>query len=144
MKTDIRTKQAKTWLTPSGVQQLRNVALTAEVPTHLQDRNRALVGVLYDTGLRSSEAAQLNVEYLDLEAETATVYLPGEIQKRLPKCNPQKSRQNRVPNNLVQMGESRTVFVLAVHNLKVVVDSTPRDFRIDPRMDGKRVVQLWG
>lgn len=78
------TQQAKTWLTPSGVQQLRNAALSAEVPTYLQDRNLALVEVLYDTGLRRAEAAQLDVEYLDLDAETATVYLPGEIQKRLP------------------------------------------------------------
>jgi site-specific recombinase XerD len=78
------TEQAKTWLTPKGVQQLRNVALSAEIPTYLQDRNLALVEVLYDTGLRRAEAAQLDAEYLDLESETATVYLPGEIQKRLP------------------------------------------------------------
>jgi len=78
------TSQAKTWLTPDQVQQLRNACLSAEVPTYLQDHRQALLELLYDTGLRRAEVAQLNVENLNLDGETATVYLPGEIQKRLP------------------------------------------------------------
>lgn len=78
------SEQAKTWLTPSGVQALRNAALSGEVATYLQDRNLALVQVLADTGLRRDEIAQLNVEYLELQGTDATVYILGEIQKRLP------------------------------------------------------------
>ena len=78
------TQQAKTWLTPDQIQQLRNACLSSEVPTYLQDQREALVELLADTGLRRSEAAQLDVEHLDLEGSRSTVYLPGEIQKRLP------------------------------------------------------------
>jgi len=78
------TQQAKTWLTPSGVQELRNACLSAEIATYLQAQREALLELLYDTGLRREELAQLNVELLDLEGDTATLYLPGEIQKRLP------------------------------------------------------------
>ena len=78
------SEQAKTWLTPADVQQLRNACLSGELPTYLQDRHEAMVELLYDTGLRRAELAQLDVEFLNLEGETATVYVPGEIQKRLP------------------------------------------------------------
>ena len=79
-----RNHQAKTWLTPDHVQELRNACLSEEIPTYLQEQREALLEVLYDTGLRRAELAQLDVEYLDLEGETATLYLPGAIQKRLP------------------------------------------------------------
>lgn len=78
------TEQAKTWLTPSGVQKLRNACLTNGVPTYLQDHREALLELMYDTGLRRAEVAALDVQYLDLDASTATMYVPGEIQKRLP------------------------------------------------------------
>lgn len=71
--------QAKTWLLPEQVDELREAALSSEVPTYLQDRDLALVSLLYDLGLRRSEAAGLDVDYLDLDA--GTVYLPSEIQK---------------------------------------------------------------
>lgn len=75
---------AKTWLTPDGIQQMRNACLTSEVPTYLQDHREALLELMYDTGLRRAEVAALNVEYLDLNSDAATLYVPGEIQKRLP------------------------------------------------------------
>lgn len=75
---------AKTWLTPEDVQQLRNACLTSEVPMYLQDHREVLLELMYDTGLHRAEVAAIDVEYLDLEADTATLYLPGEIQKRLP------------------------------------------------------------
>lgn len=86
MKPDVRTgrNQAKTWLTPDQIQELRNACLSSEVPTYLQDQREALLELLYDTGVRRDELAQLNVEHLDLAGDQATVYLPGEIQKRLP------------------------------------------------------------
>ncbi|MEZ3118092.1 tyrosine-type recombinase/integrase [Halobaculum sp. MBLA0147] len=71
--------QAKTWLRPSDVEQLRDACLSSEVPTYLQDRNEALIALLYDTGLRREEASLLDVDYLDLEE--GVLRLPSEIQK---------------------------------------------------------------
>lgn len=89
MKADVQTpssprSSAKTWLTPTEIQQMRNACLTSDIPTYLQDQREALLELMYDTGLRRSEVAALDVEYLDLDSETPTIYLPGEIQKRLP------------------------------------------------------------
>lgn len=78
------TEQAKTWLTPAGVQELRNACLSSEIPTYLQAHREALLELMYDTGLRRGEVAGLNVEDLQLEGEQASVYVPGEIQKGLP------------------------------------------------------------
>lgn len=39
---------------------------------------------MYDTGLRRAEVAVLDVAYLDLDADTPSLHVPGEIQKRLP------------------------------------------------------------
>jgi len=70
--------QAKTWLLPEDVEQMRDACLET-FPPHLQDRNEAIIALLYDTGLRRDEASQLDVEHLNLDA--GTIYLPGEIQK---------------------------------------------------------------
>lgn len=78
-KTDA---QAKTWLKPEGVEALRDAAYSAEVPTYLQDRNDALVALLYDTGLRRTEAALLDVDYFDLGRRE--LRLPSHIQKGDP------------------------------------------------------------
>jgi len=74
--------RARTWLKPNQVEQLRDVCLTDAVPTYLQDRNEAIVALLYDAGLRAGELCSLNVDHVDLEA--GTVYLPSEIQKGSP------------------------------------------------------------
>lgn len=74
--TDTRPQ---TWLAPDQVERLRDACLSAEVPTYLQDRNEALVAFLYDTGLRRSEAAALNVRHLDLDRREVRV--PSTIQK---------------------------------------------------------------
>jgi len=71
--------QANTWLKPDGVEALRDACLTADVPTYLQGRNEALVALLYDTGLRRSEAAALDVRHLDLDRRE--VLVPSTIQK---------------------------------------------------------------
>ena len=78
-KSDVH---ARTWLKPTQVDTLRDVCLTESVPTYLQDRNEAIVALMYDTGLRVAELVALDVEYLDLEA--GTVFLPSEIQKGNP------------------------------------------------------------
>lgn len=78
-KSDVH---ATTWLKPEQVEQMRDVCLTEAFPTYLQDRNEAIVALLYDLGLRASELCGLDVEYVDLEA--GTVFLPSRIQKGDP------------------------------------------------------------
>ena len=74
--------RARTWLKPEQVDRLRDVCLTDAVPTYLQDRNEAIVALLYDAGLRAGEVCALGVDHLDLDA--GTVYLPSRIQKGSP------------------------------------------------------------
>lgn len=74
--------RARTWLKPEQVDRLRDVCLTDAVPTYLQDRNEAIVALLYDAGLRAGEVCALDVDHLDLAA--GTVYLPSRIQKGSP------------------------------------------------------------
>lgn len=49
------------------------------MPTYLQGRNKALIALLYNTGLRRSEVAAFDAGNIDLDA--GTVYLPGSYQK---------------------------------------------------------------
>lgn len=86
---DVRTdtdrdgdSRARTWLKPQQVEQLRDECLTDTCPTYLQDRDEALVALLYDAGLRAGEAVGLDTRHVDLEA--GTVYLPTEVQKGSP------------------------------------------------------------
>lgn len=74
--------RARTWLKPEQVERLRDVCLTDAVPTYLQDRNEAIVALLYDAGLRAGELCALDVDHLDVDA--GTVYLPSQIQKGSP------------------------------------------------------------
>lgn len=74
--------RARTWLKPDQVEELRDVCLSEIVSTYLQDRNDAIIALLYDAGLRAGELCALNVDHLDLDA--GTVYLPNEIQKGSP------------------------------------------------------------
>ena len=74
--------RARTWLKPEQVDRLRDVCLTEAVPTYLQDRNEAIIALLYDAGLRAGELCALDVDHLDVDA--GTVYLPSRIQKGSP------------------------------------------------------------
>jgi integrase len=74
--------QAKTWLKPEDVDELRDACYTSEVPTYLQERNDALVALLYDTGIRRQEASLIDVDFLDLDRRT--LRLPSHIQKGDP------------------------------------------------------------
>ncbi|QAU11357.1 site-specific integrase (plasmid) [Halorubrum sp. BOL3-1] len=74
--------RTRTWLKPEQVDQMRDVCFTDAVPTYLQDRNEAIVALLYDAGLRAGELCALDVDHLDLDA--GTVYLPSRIQKGSP------------------------------------------------------------
>lgn len=75
--------QAKTWLKPTQVDALRDACYDTGAE-YLQDRNEAIVALMYDLGLRAGETVGLDVEHLDLDARPATVYLPSHIQKGSP------------------------------------------------------------
>lgn len=75
---------ARAWLKPSDIDAMIDACLTDSFPTYLQDRNEAIISLLYDTGIRAGELCGLNVEQLNLDSEPATVYLPSEIQKGSP------------------------------------------------------------
>ena len=77
-------KQANTWLDPEQIEQIRDACLSESSATYLQDRNETIIVLLADTGLRVSELVALNWDYLDLDAATAELYLPSEIQKGNP------------------------------------------------------------
>ncbi|SDD79847.1 site-specific integrase [Natrinema hispanicum] len=70
---------SRTWLKPGQVEQMKDACLTDEFPTYLQDRNLAIVSLLYDTGLRASELVSLDTRHLELE--DSRLLLPGSIQK---------------------------------------------------------------
>lgn len=76
--------QAQTWLKPEQVDAMLTACLTDAFPTYLQDRNEAIVALLYDLGLRAQELVGLDVAHVDLGAEPPTVYLPTDIQKGSP------------------------------------------------------------
>jgi integrase len=74
--------RARTWLKPDQVEELRDICLSDAVPTYLQDRNEAIIALLYDAGLRAGELCALDIDHLDLDSRT--VYLPSAIQKGSP------------------------------------------------------------
>lgn len=74
-------KQAATWLTPEQIKQVRDACLTNVFQNHLQGRNKTIITVLADTGLRVSEFITLDWDHVDLDADPAELYLPGGIQK---------------------------------------------------------------
>lgn len=74
--------QAKSWLKPEQVETMRDVCLSNAFPVYLQDRNDALIAVMYDTGLRASEVCGLDTDHFD--ANEGTLYLPSAIQKGNP------------------------------------------------------------
>lgn len=79
---DDREGHARTWLKPEQVELLRDECLTDTCPTYLQDRNEAIVTLAYDAGLRAGELVALDVDHVDLEAET--LFLSTSIQKGSP------------------------------------------------------------
>ena len=64
------------------MEQPRGVCLSDAVVPYLQDRNEAIVALLYDAGLRAGELCALDVSHLDFE--NGTVYLPSATQKGSP------------------------------------------------------------
>jgi integrase/recombinase XerD len=73
--------QATVWLKPEQVDELRS-ATVENSANYLAARNDALIGLLYDTGLRVNELTSLGVDMLDLNE--GIVMLPAGIQKDYP------------------------------------------------------------
>lgn len=73
-------KQAATWLVPEQVDRLARFARRGRYNS-LAERDHALVELLYDTGLRVSEAVALDVDMFRFEASPPELFLPGGIQK---------------------------------------------------------------
>lgn len=78
------TTQAKTWLKPVQVKDIRSACLSEVFPTYLQQRNYAIITLLADAGLRVSELIDLDVEDIDLDANRPHIYLPSQKQKGRP------------------------------------------------------------
>ena len=76
--------RAKVWLTPDQVDGLRSACYSVGAD-YLQQRNEAIIALMYDTGLRVGELVAVDVSMLR-EGNTA-LYLPTEIQKDYPNDN---------------------------------------------------------
>jgi integrase/recombinase XerC/integrase/recombinase XerD len=72
------------WLTPDQVDDLRSACYSTGAD-YLQQRNEAIIALMYDTGLRVGELVAVKVDMLR-EGNTA-LYLPTEIQKDYPNDN---------------------------------------------------------
>lgn len=71
--------EPQTWLKPEQIDSMKDACLSADFPPYLQDRNLAIVSLMYDTGFRAAETVALNTEHLDLNA--GVVRLPSDLQK---------------------------------------------------------------
>ena len=76
--------RAKVWLRPDQVDELRTACYQTGAE-YLQQRNEAIIALLYDTGLRVGELVALDVDYL--RDNTTKLYLPSHIQKDYPNEN---------------------------------------------------------
>lgn len=76
--------RAKVWVTPDQVDALRSASYSTGVE-YLQQRNEAIIALLYDTGLRVGELVRLDVGFL--RNGNSELYLPTDIQKDYPNEN---------------------------------------------------------
>jgi len=76
--------RAKVWLTPDQVDDLRSACYSTGAD-YLQQRNEAIIALMYDTGLRVGELVAVDVDML--REGNSALYLPTEIQKDYPNDN---------------------------------------------------------
>jgi len=81
--TDSKVR-AKVWLTPDQVDDLRSACYSTGAD-YLQQRNEAIIALMYDTGLRVGELVAVDVDML--REGNSTLYVPTEIQKDYPNDN---------------------------------------------------------
>ena len=78
--TDTQVR-AKVWLRPEQIDALRSACYDVGAD-YLQQRNEAMIALMYDTGVRVGELVALDVEHLR-DGNTA-LYMPTAIQKDYP------------------------------------------------------------
>jgi len=76
--------RAKVWLTPDQIDDLRSACYSTGAD-YLQQRNEAIIALMYDTGLRVGELVAVDVDML--RESNSALYLPTEIQKDYPNDN---------------------------------------------------------
>ena len=76
--------RAKVWLTPNQVDDLRSACYSTGAD-YLQQRNEAIIALMYDTGLRVGELVAVDVDML--REGNSALYVPTEIQKDYPNDN---------------------------------------------------------
>jgi len=81
--TDSKVR-SKVWLTPDQVDELRSACYSIGAD-YLQQRNEAIIGLMYDTGLRVGELVAVDVNML--RGGNSALYIPTEIQKDYPNDN---------------------------------------------------------
>jgi len=77
--------RAKVWLEPDQVEKLRTACYDDGFAAYLQQRNEAIIALMYDTGLRVGELVQVDVDML--RDGNGDLYLPGHVQKDYPNDN---------------------------------------------------------
>jgi len=78
--TDTKVR-AKVWLRPGQVDDMRSACYDVGAD-YLQQRNEAIIALMYDTGLRVGELVALDVDHL--RDNNTALYLPTRIQKDYP------------------------------------------------------------
>jgi len=81
--TDSKVR-AKVWLTPDQIDKMRSACYSTGAD-YLQQRNEAIIAVMYDTGLRVGELVAVDVDML--REGNSALYVPTEIQKDYPNDN---------------------------------------------------------
>ncbi len=76
--------RAKVWLTPDQIDDIRSACYSTGAD-YLQQRNEAIIALMYDTGLRVGELVAVDVDMLR-EGHSA-LYIPTHIQKDYPNDN---------------------------------------------------------
>ena len=78
--TDTQVR-AKVWLRPEQIDALRSACYDTGAD-YLQQRNEAIIALMYDTGVRVGELVALDVDHL--RDGNAALYMPTRIQKDYP------------------------------------------------------------
>ena len=81
--TDSKVR-AKVWLTPEQIDKMRSACYSTGAD-YLQQRNEAIIALMYDTGLRVGELVSVDVDML--REGNSALYVPTEIQKDYPNDN---------------------------------------------------------
>lgn len=118
------------YLKPRQVEEMRDAAYRG---SHA-DRDNAIVTLLYDTGLRRGELAQVNRDMIDLEEQELRI--PARIQKDYPNDNTPKA----ATFDLDRSGDLRTVRTLRGYlNDRDDTHAALFPSRKSPRMTGKGI-----